>query len=71
MTGHAVRSEPGRAGAARAAGAAGGELFLVQSTERVDLMAGDRCAPYVWRRVRPAAAAGAADPVGPSAGEHG
>lgn len=69
-TGHAGRCEPGRAGATREAGAAGGELFLVQSTERVEMMAGDRCAPYVWRRVCPAAAAVGANLVGPTAGEH-
>ena len=33
----------------------------MQSTERVDMMAGDRCAPYVWRRVRSTAAAGPAN----------
>ncbi len=39
---------------------AGEELFSVQCTERVEMMAGDRCAPYVWLRVRSAGLAPAA-----------
>lgn len=31
---------------------AGEELFSVQCTERVEVMAGDRCTPYTWRGVR-------------------
>ncbi len=46
------RCEPPRGSMAEARGVAGEELFSVQCTERVEMMAGDRCAPYVWLRVR-------------------
>ena len=47
------RCESPRGSVAADAGVAGEELFSVQCGERVEMMAGDRCAPYVWRRVRP------------------
>ena len=47
------RCEPDRGGGGGGdAGMAGEELFSVQCTERVEMMAGDRCTPYTWRRVR-------------------
>ena len=52
MTSH-FRCEPDRGGGGGGdAGMAGEELFSVQCTERVEMMAGDRCTPYTWRRVR-------------------
>ena len=50
------RCEPGDGGGGDDAGMAGEELFSVQCTERVEVMDGDRCTPYIWRRVRSRAA---------------
>ena len=52
VTSH-CRCEPDRGGGDGGdAGMAGEELFSVQCTERVEMMTGDRCTPYTWRRVR-------------------